>query len=119
MLIYVFQRLGLALLICAVAMTILFSMVYLLPGDPATIALGPRATPAMKEQLKLEMGLDQPVPVQLAHFFGNVMNGTFGTDVWTKRPVTDIVLEALPSTIILAVTGPGCAHLRAVPPGRH
>jgi peptide/nickel transport system permease protein len=117
MLIYVFQRLGLAVLICAVAMTILFSMVYLLPGDPATIALGPRATPAMKEQLKIEMGLDQPVPVQLAHFFGNVMTGNLGTDVWTKRPVTDIVLEALPYTIILAVTGLGWAILLGVPLG--
>ena len=41
MLIYVLQRIGLAVLICTIAMTILFSMVYLLPGDPATIALGP------------------------------------------------------------------------------
>src|SRR3546814_18261419 len=105
MLIYVFQRLGLALLICAVDMTILFSMVYLLPGDPATIALGPRATPAMKEELKIEMGLDQPVPVQLAHFFGNVMTGNFGTAVWTKRPVTALVPEALLYTIIRTVTG--------------
>lgn len=117
MLIYLVQRLGLAVLICAVAMTILFSMVYLLPGDPATIALGPRATPAMKEQLKVEMGLDQPVPVQLMHFFGNVVTGNLGTDVWTKRPVTDIVLEALPYTIVLAVTGLGWAALLGVPLG--
>lgn len=117
MLIYALQRLGLAVLICTVAMTILFSMVYLLPGDPATLALGPRATPAMKEQLKIEMGLDQPVPVQLMHFFGNVVTGNLGTDVWTKRPVTDIVMESLPYTIILAVTGLGWAVLLGVPLG--
>lgn len=117
MLIYVFQRLGLAVLICVVAMTILFSMVYLLPGDPATIALGPRATPAMKEALKVEMGLDRPVPVQLMNFFTRVATGNFGTDVWSKRPVTDIVLDALPYTVILAVSGLGWAILLGVPLG--
>ncbi len=117
MLIYVLQRIGLAVLICTVAMTILFSMVYLLPGDPATIALGPRATPEMREQLRVEMGLDRPIPIQLAHFFGNVITGNLGTDVWTKRPVTDIVLEALPYTIVLAVAGLGWAILLGVPLG--
>jgi peptide/nickel transport system permease protein len=117
MLIYVLQRLGLAVLICLVAMTILFSVVYVLPGDPATLALGPRATPAMKEQLKIEMGLDRPLPVQLANFFSRVATGNLGTDVWSKRPVTQIVLEALPYTIVLAVSGLGWAILLGVPLG--
>mgnify|MGYP001205267686 CR=1 FL=1 len=117
MLIYLIQRLGLAVLICIVAMTILFSFVYLIPGDPATMALGPRATPAMKENLRVEMMLDRPVPVQLATFFGRVVTGDLGTDVWTKRPVSQIVLEALPYTIVLAVTGLGWAILLGVPLG--
>ncbi|GIK99120.1 MAG: peptide ABC transporter permease [Alphaproteobacteria bacterium] len=117
MLIYLIQRLGLAVLICIVAMTILFSLVYLIPGDPATMALGPRATPAMKENLRVEMMLDRPVPVQLATFFGRVVTGDLGTDVWTKRPVSQIVLEALPYTIVLAVTGLGWAILLGVPLG--
>lgn len=117
MLIYLVQRLGLAVLICIVAMTILFSLVYLIPGDPATMALGPRATPAMKENLRVEMMLDRPVPVQLATFFGRVVTGDLGTDVWTKRPVSQIVMEALPYTIVLAVTGLGWAILLGVPLG--
>jgi peptide/nickel transport system permease protein len=117
MLIYVLQRLGLAVLICLVSMTILFSLVYLIPGDPATMALGPRATAAMKENLRTEMMLDKPVPVQLATFFGRVVTGNLGTDVWTKRPVGEIVFEALPYTIILAVTGLGWAILLGLPLG--
>lgn len=117
MLIYVMQRLGLAVLICIVSMTILFSLVYVIPGDPATMALGPRATPAMKEQLRVEMMLDRPLPVQLGTFFGRVLTGNLGTDVWTKRPVTEIVLEALPYTIVLAVTGLGWAILIGLPLG--
>lgn len=117
MLIYVMQRLGLAVLICIVSMTILFSLVYVIPGDPATMALGPRATPAMKEQLRVEMMLDRPLPVQLGTFFGRVLTGNLGTDVWTKRPVTEIVVEALPYTIVLAVTGLGWAILIGLPLG--
>lgn len=117
MLIYVVQRLGLAVLICIVSMTILFSLVYVIPGDPATMALGPRATPAMKEQLRVEMMLDRPLPVQLATFFGRVATGNLGTDVWTKRPVSEIVMEALPYTIVLAVTGLGWAILLGLPLG--
>ena len=48
MLIYSIRRFGLTILILLVTMTLLFSMVYLVPGDPASIALGPRATAAMK-----------------------------------------------------------------------
>lgn len=117
MLIYVLQRLGLAALICLVSMTILFSLVYLVPGDPATVALGPRATPAMKETLRAEMMLDKSIPVQLATFFGRVATGNLGTDVWSKRPVADIVLEALPYTVVLAIAGLGWAILLGVPLG--
>ena len=52
MLIYAFRRIGLGRLILLVAMIMLFSMVYLVPGDPAAIALGPRATPEMKDALR-------------------------------------------------------------------
>jgi peptide/nickel transport system permease protein len=117
MLIYVLQRLGLAVLICLVAMTILFSVVYVLPGDPATLALGPRATPAMKAEHRAEMMLDEPLPVQLYTFFSRVATGNLGTDIWSKRPVTQIVLEALPYTIVLAITGLGWAILLGVPLG--
>ena len=57
MLIYGIKRIGLALAIVLVAMTMLFSMIYVVPGDPASIALGPRATPEMKAQLIARMGV--------------------------------------------------------------
>ena len=53
----------------------------------------------------------------LATFFGRVVTGDLGTDVWTKRPVSQIVMEALPYTIVLAVTGLGWAILLGVPLG--
>lgn len=117
MLIYTIQRLGLALLILVIAMTVLFSLVYVIPGDPASIALGPRATPEMKAALAVKMGLDQPLPTRLVNFFGNVLSGDLGVDVWSNRSVTTIVLENMPYTAALAVGGLGWAILLGLPLG--
>jgi peptide/nickel transport system permease protein len=107
MLTYSVKRIGLALVIMLVAMTMLFSMIYVVPGDPASIALGPRATPEMKAQLIARMGLDQPLPVQLANFIGGVARGDLGVDVWSNRSVAAIILDALPHTLALTALGLG------------
>lgn len=114
MLIYALQRTGLALLVCIVAMTVLFSMVYVIPGDPATIALGPRATPEMRAALTERMGLDKPISIQLLRFFGNAVTGDLGLDLFSRRPVTTIVLENLPFTLSLIAAGLGWAVLIGV-----
>jgi ABC-type dipeptide/oligopeptide/nickel transport system permease component len=85
MLTYTLQRIGLSILICIISMTMLFGAIHVIPGDPATIMLGSRATPEMRERLNKEMGLDQPVPIQLAKFLGRVAQGDLGTDVWSQR----------------------------------
>ena len=107
MLIYTVKRIGLALLIVLVAMVMLFGMIYLVPGDPASIALGPRATPEMKAALTARMGLDQPIPVQLFNFISGVLTGDLGVDVWSNRSVATIILEALPHTLALTALGLG------------
>jgi peptide/nickel transport system permease protein len=107
MLIYTAKRVGLALLIVLLAMIMLFGMIYLVPGDPASIALGPRATPEMKAALTARMGLDQPIPVQLFNFISGVLTGNLGVDVWSNRSVATIILEALPYTLALTAVGLG------------
>lgn len=115
--IYTVRRVGLAVLIIAVAMALLFGMIYLVPGDPASIALGPRATPEMKEALRARMGLDQPLLVQFFNFFKNVLQGDLGIDVWSNRSVTVIVLEQLPHTLMLTGLGIGWAIILGIPMG--
>ncbi|MDI3337134.1 ABC transporter permease [Defluviimonas aestuarii] len=105
MLHYTLSRLGLAVLIVSVAMLILFSMIYLIPGDPAAVALGPRATAAMREALRIKMGLDQPVWVQFWNFFINAWQGDLGNEVLSDRPVSRVVLEQLPYTLALIAGG--------------
>jgi peptide/nickel transport system permease protein len=117
MLIYAAKRVGLAVLICILAMTVLFCLIYVIPGDPATIALGPRATPELREALRQRMGLDQPIPVQLVRFLAQVASGDLGQDLFSRRSVATIVLENLPYTLSLIAAGLGWAVLIGVPLG--
>jgi peptide/nickel transport system permease protein len=119
MLLYTIRRAGLAVVILLVSMVILFSLVYLVPGDPASIALGPRASQAMKDMLRAKMGLDQPIFMQLIHFVLNVLRGDLGIDVWSNRSVSTIVAEALPHTLALTLLGIGWAILLGVPLGAY
>jgi peptide/nickel transport system permease protein len=98
-------------------MVILFSMVYLIPGDPATIALGPLATPEMVASFRDRMGLDRPLPVQLWNFFAHAIRGDLGVDVWSERPVRRIIADVMPHTLFLTATGLGWAILVGVPLG--
>ncbi len=109
MLSYALQRVGLALVILIVVMLAMYGMVFLVPGDPASVALGPRATPALKALLTERMGLDQPVLVQIWRFFSHTLQGDLGVDVWSKRPVLDQIAEAFPHTLILGIVALGWA----------
>ncbi len=105
MLVYATKRLGLAVVIVSVAMLLLFCMIYLIPGDPASVALGPRATDAMKEALRIRMGLDQPIWVQFWNFYSGAWTGDLGVEVLSERPVLTVVLEQLPFTLALIAGG--------------
>ena len=114
MLTYALKRIGLGLLILLVVMTAMYALVFIVPGDPASVALGPRATPELKRMLTERMGLDQPIPVQLAKFFINAATGNLGTNVWSNRPVSTEVAEALPDTLLLGVVSLGWAMILGV-----
>ncbi|RKT34978.1 peptide/nickel transport system permease protein [Roseovarius halotolerans] len=101
MLFYTAQRLVLSVVIVMVAVSILKLMLHVVPGDPAVLVLGPRATPELIERTREAMGLDRPLLMQLVTFFGNILRGDLGQDVFTGRAVSRIVFEQLPYTLIL------------------
>ncbi|NMM43346.1 ABC transporter permease [Rhodospirillaceae bacterium KN72] len=109
MLNYAIKRIGLAIVILFTVMLSMYAMVFLVPGDPASLALGPRATPALKELLRERMGLDQPVLIQVWSFFRNAATGDLGYDVWSKRPVFDQIMEFFPNTLALGAVALGWA----------
>jgi peptide/nickel transport system permease protein len=114
---YAIRRLGLALVIVICAMAVLFGMIHLVPGDPITIALGPRATEAMRKAYLAKMRLDQPVYVQFLAFGAGVLRGDLGADVFSNRSVTTIILEQLPYTLALTGAGLGWAIVLGIPLG--
>src|SRR6185312_10267503 len=117
MLTYAVKRIGLGLLILTFVMVAMYAAVFLVPGDPASVALGPRATPELKRMLIERMGLDQPVWWQIVEFFRNALTGNLGYDVWSNRPVSTLVMEALPTTLILGLAALSAALLVGVPLG--
>src|SRR5690625_4046980 len=114
---YLVKRLGLAVAIVAMAVTLLFTMIHMVPGDPATIMLGPRATPELREALRLRLGLDEPFLIQIGSFFLSVLRGDLGIDIVRDQPVADIVLRQLPYTIMLVLAAIGWAVLIGIPLG--
>ncbi len=117
MLRYAIKRIALGLLILMLVMTAMYASVFLLPGDPASVALGPRATPELKRQLIERMGLDQPVYIQVYRFFANALTGNLGFDVWSKKPVSQLIAAALPNTLVLGIVSLGWAVLVGIPMG--
>lgn len=114
---YFLKRVALSILIVMLAVTLLFCMIHMVPGDPARILLGPRATPELIASLSAQMGLDQPLPIQIIKFFGNILRGDLGMDVITNRPVAATVFGQLPYTLWLIFTAIIFAMLIGIPLG--
>ncbi|MAR39477.1 MAG: peptide ABC transporter permease [Flavobacteriales bacterium] len=117
MLIYLIKRIFLALVIIFVAIMALFLMLHMIPGDPVSIALGPRATPEIQAAYAAKMHLDKPLIYQFLIFMGNVLQGDLGADVFSDRSVTTTMAEQLPFTVTLAVSAIGWAALVGIPLG--
>lgn len=114
---YALRRALLAVGIVLCATALLFCMIFLLPGDPVSVALGPLATPAMKADFARQMGLDRPLPVQFLRFLSRLLAGNLGRDVLSGRSVAAMVFEALPYTVALTACGLGWALLVGIPVG--
>ncbi len=89
----------------------------LLPGEPAILILGPRASAELAARLNRELGLDLPPWRQALAFVLGALRGDLGSDFWQGIPVLHLVAEALPHTLALAVTGLGLAASLGIPLG--
>src|ERR1700694_1916108 len=84
------------------ALTALFLILRLTPGDPVQIKLGDYRTPELEAVLRARYGLDQPLPLQYIIYMGNILTGQFGVSYWRNQDVTTLVSAALPYTLTLA-----------------
>ena len=107
---------GLALTLLSVSF-LLFIVMGLLPGDPASIKLGTSASPDTLAALQKALGLDQPLLLRYLHWLGRVIGGDFGQSNTYGVPVSDLILERLSVTLPLALIAIGLSVLIGVPSG--
>ncbi len=97
--------------VLAAISVLVFSIVHLIPGDPAVIAAGLEAAPATVDAIRHDLGLDRPLPLQYARFVTRALQGDFGMSIRTGVPVGREILDRLPNTVALAAGGVTIAAL--------
>lgn len=114
---FIVSRLLSALVVVLGVVCLVFLLVHLVPGDPVDMMLGEQARPADREALRIALGLDQPLLVQLQQYLTRLVSLDLGTSLHSRKPVLDLVLERLPATAELAITSLLVSVLVAVPMG--
>ena len=101
MTVFILRRLAQAVIVMLTVAFIAF-MLFQYVGDPVTNLLGQDATPEQRTQLRADLGLDKPFPVQFAAFVGNALQGEFGLSLRQGRKVSALIVERFPATVELA-----------------
>jgi peptide/nickel transport system permease protein len=116
MLVFVLRRLVQAVIVMLTVAFIAF-MLFQYVGDPVTNILGQDATPAQRQQLRADLGLDKAFPVQFAHFVGKAVQGEFGLSLRQGRKVSSLIAERLPATLELSFSAAFIALVFGIPMG--
>ncbi len=97
------KRLGWALVVLFGLSVIIFSLMRIIPGDPARLALGPTVPEQIVEQYREKMHYNDPLPLQYYYWISGVLKGDFGVSTVTRRPVLKDIGEFLPATLELVI----------------
>lgn len=100
-----------------IVFTVVFLLLHLIPGDPASSMLGVGATAEKIAELRTELGLDKPIYVQYVKYLVRVIHGDLGDSIFLKRTVVQAFMERVEPTILLIVLGLALAVLIGIPAG--
>ncbi|MEO3386858.1 ABC transporter permease [Mesorhizobium sp. CAU 1741] len=117
MVLFILRRLLLLIPILIGLTLLLFVVARLLPGDPVGLAAGPNASAETIAQLRQQFGFDQPLPIQYWTYLTGLLEGDWGTSVFTRRPVFQDILEYLPATLELVFAALLIAVVLGIPLG--
>lgn len=117
MLSYVLKRILSLIPTLLVVSVVVFLVVYMIPGGPATAILGMEATPEALAQLNAELGFDRPFLVQYGDWFVNVLQGDWGQSYFLQMSVTDAIAEYFFPTLSLAIYAELISLILAIPMG--
>ncbi len=102
---YLAVRLGQMMAMLLVVSVLAFGLLHLAPGDPAVLLYGSDLSREQLEQVRAAWGLDQPIPVQYVLWLGNMLRGDMGRSFVDGRPALEVILERVPATLALTLTG--------------
>jgi peptide/nickel transport system permease protein len=114
---YLLRRLGLGILVLIGVMMVTLIVSRVVPGDPARLYLGPRASPEKLEEVREQLGLNDPLPKQFIGYVFSTMRGELGLSFRTKRPILEDIKIRLPATMELVITAMLLALIIGVPVG--
>jgi peptide/nickel transport system permease protein len=103
MLAYIVRRIAATIPVMAIVGLFVFSLLYLAPGDPASVLAGDYASPADIERIRHSLGLDQPFIMRFAEWFWQILHLDLGTSIFTGLPVSTLIGQRLEPTISLMV----------------
>jgi ABC-type dipeptide/oligopeptide/nickel transport system permease component len=114
---YLSRRILEALLALLFTSILVFSMIHVIPGDPALLVAGLEAGPEVVERVRHDLGLDRPLPVQYGSFLLNAAQGDLGTSIRTGLPVLREILDRFPYTLVIALGAIGLATAMGIGSG--
>jgi ABC-type dipeptide/oligopeptide/nickel transport system permease component len=114
---YLLRRAVQSLVVLAGALLISFVILRVVPGDPATLMLSDMATPDEVEQMRIALGVHQPIFIQFGIYLKQVLTGDFGISYRRGTPALELVMLYLPATIELALTSLALTIAVAIPVG--
>jgi peptide/nickel transport system permease protein len=114
---YIARRLLALVPVALVVATVAFVLIHLAPGDPASIIAGPDATQEDVRKLAHQLGLERPLPVQLVHWYGQLLQGDLGQSIFLRKPVGEAILDRVEPTLLLTLFATVIAVLVGVPAG--
>jgi len=117
MLSYIAKRVLATIPVMLIVAVFVFLMLRLAPGDPAAVIAGDYATTEDVERIREQLGLNEPIPVQLAQWLGQLARGDLGQSIFSKKPVLELIGQRIEPTMLLALTTIIFSVLVAVPLG--
>ena len=114
---YLASRLAGMLAVMSIVAVLVFILTRAAPGDPVAVLLGDQATAEDIAKVRVQYGLDKPLPVQFGYWLREVLQGNLGQSIFLQRPVTQALAERAEPTTLLALMAVGIATLIGVPCG--
>lgn len=112
-----FKRLTALIIVVFGVLLLTFALLHLVPGDPVDVMLGESASTADREILRAQLGLDQSLPSQFLHYLWQMIHGDFGVSIHTQTPIVEMLTQAYPATVWLALCALTVGLLVGIPLG--